>query len=45
VWLEDPVLEGAFTFQTPLSMGYTLDHRVPMLESAIDGDPGTPVEQ
>jgi len=41
VWLEDPVLEAAFSFQTPLSMGYTLDHLVPLLEAAIDGDPST----
>jgi iron complex transport system substrate-binding protein len=44
VWLEDPVLEAAFSFQTPLAMRYTLENLVPQLALAIDGDPATTID-
>lgn len=36
-------LAGAMSFSSVLSLPYLLDNFVPMLETAIDGDPGTEV--
>ncbi|MGH3086660.1 MAG: iron-siderophore ABC transporter substrate-binding protein [Rubrobacteraceae bacterium] len=41
---DDKVLDGALSFSTVLSLPYALDNLVPMLASAIDGDPDTTVE-
>jgi iron complex transport system substrate-binding protein len=41
----DDVLSGAFSFASLLSMPYMLDHLVPQLEAAADGDPSTPVPE
>ncbi|WMT86058.1 ABC transporter substrate-binding protein [Pelagibacterium sp. 26DY04] len=40
----DYLLSGAFSFATPLSLNYLLDRLEPLIEAAVDGDPGTPVE-
>jgi len=39
------VLYGALSFSTVLSLPYAVDHLVPLLAAAIDGDPSTPVPQ
>ena len=39
----DAILSGAFSYSSLLSIGYALDHLVPLLEAAIDGDPATKV--
>ncbi len=39
----DPLLGGAFSHGTPLSLDYVIEHLVPELELALDGDPTTPV--
>lgn len=39
----DPVLGAAMSYSSPLSLGYTLDRLVPLLEVALDGDPKTVV--
>lgn len=39
----DDLLSGAFSFSSLLSIDYALDQLVPMIELAIDGDPGTVV--
>lgn len=36
-------LGGAFSFASPLSLGFLLDELVPELVLALDGDPATPV--
>jgi iron complex transport system substrate-binding protein len=36
---------GALGYSSPLSLPYLIDEAVPMLAAAVDGDPGTPVEQ
>jgi iron complex transport system substrate-binding protein len=41
IWLEDPVLEAAISFQTPLSVEFALDELAGQLEAALDGDPAT----
>ncbi|MDN4483667.1 ABC transporter substrate-binding protein [Demequina lignilytica] len=41
VWLTDTVLEGAFFANSPSSIAYTIEHMVPLLEAALDGDPAT----
>lgn len=43
VWLTDSILEGAFFANSPSSIEFALDAFVPMLESALDGDPATEV--
>jgi len=40
----DPLLTGALSHSSPLSLAYALDRLVPLLEQAADGDPRTPVE-
>lgn len=40
VWV-DPVLNGALSFMTPLSIPYALDRLAPLLQGALDGDPAT----
>ena len=37
-------LAGASSFVTALTLPYLLDNLVPMLASAVDGDPATKVE-
>lgn len=37
----DGVLAGAIYFTTPLSLPYVLDHLVPLLEKAMEGNPET----
>lgn len=39
----DDLLTGAFSFSSLLSIDYALDKLVPLIELAIDGDPGTAV--
>ncbi|HWL44261.1 MAG TPA: iron-siderophore ABC transporter substrate-binding protein [Ilumatobacter sp.] len=41
--LADPLLGGAFSHFSPLSFDYVIEHLVPELELALDGDPGTAV--
>lgn len=41
--LADPLLAGAFSHASPLSYPYVLEHLVPELELALDGDTATPV--
>lgn len=41
--LADPMLAGAFSHANPLSFDYVLEHLVPELELALDGDPATVV--
>lgn len=43
IWIEEPVLEGAFFANSPSSIQYSLDALVPQLTAALDGDPATPV--
>lgn len=43
VWIDSQILEGAFSFSSPLSLAFALDHLVPMLAAAIDGNAATPV--
>lgn len=43
VWVDSQLLEGAFSFSSPLSLDFALDHLVPMLAAAIDGNAATPV--
>lgn len=42
--LVDPLLAGAFSHGSPLSFEYVVEHLVPQLEAALDGDPATVVE-
>lgn len=37
----DPILSAALSHSSPLSLTYALDHIVPLLEAAMDGDPAT----
>ncbi len=39
----DAVLSGAFSYSSLLSIGYALDHLVPQIEAAVDGNPDTKV--
>ncbi|MEM8541421.1 MAG: ABC transporter substrate-binding protein [Pseudomonadota bacterium] len=39
----DPLLSSALSHSSPLSIEYAIDRLVPLLESAMDGDPDTPV--
>ena len=39
----DPLLGGAFSHFSPLSFDYVIEHLVPELELALDGDPATVV--
>lgn len=39
----DKMLAGAFSYASPLSLGYLLDRMVPEIELAVDGDPATVV--
>lgn len=39
----DPILGGALSFSSPLSLPYALDRLVPALAAAVDGDPDTAV--
>ena len=39
----DPLLSSALSHSSPLSLDYTLDRLVPLIEAAIDGDPATVV--
>jgi iron complex transport system substrate-binding protein len=39
----DPLLGGAFSHGTPLSLDYVIEQLVPELELALDGDPATAV--
>lgn len=39
----DALLSGAFSFASPLSIDYLLEHLVPELALAVDGDPATVV--
>ena len=39
----DDVLSGAFSYSSLLSIGYAIDHLVPLIEVATDGDPETKV--
>ena len=41
--LADPLLAGAFSHASPLSYPYVIEHLVPELELALDGDPATAV--
>ncbi len=41
--LADPVLSGAFSHGSPLSIEYVVDELVPQLALAVDGDPATVV--
>jgi iron complex transport system substrate-binding protein len=43
VSLEDGVLAGALSFQTPLALGFLIDTIPPLVAAAVDGDPGTPI--
>ncbi|MGH9272565.1 MAG: hypothetical protein ACRDZ2_14980 [Ilumatobacteraceae bacterium] len=44
VFLDDPVLGGAASFSSVLSLPYLLDELVPRLAAAADGDPATPTD-
>jgi iron complex transport system substrate-binding protein len=37
----DTILSGAFSYSSLLSIDYALDHLVPLIEAAVDGDPAT----
>jgi iron complex transport system substrate-binding protein len=39
----DTILSGAFSYSSLLSINYALDHLVPLIEAAVDGDPATTV--
>ena len=39
----DPLVSGAFSFASPLSIDYLLEQLVPELALAVDGDPATVV--
>ena len=41
--ITDPLLSGAFSFGSPLSIEYLLENLVPELALAVDGDPATVV--
>jgi iron complex transport system substrate-binding protein len=41
--LADPLLSGAFSHSSPLSLAYVIDELVPELALAVDGDPTTAV--
>lgn len=41
----DFLLNGAFSFSSPLSIPYLLDELVPQLEAAVDGDPSTTIPE
>lgn len=41
--MADPVLSGAFSHGSPLSIEYVVDNLVPELAIAVDGDPATEV--
>lgn len=43
VFLDTTLSDVAFSFASPLSIPFTLDHLVPRLAAAVDGDPGTAV--
>lgn len=45
VFLEDKVLNGAFSFATVLSLPLVLDELVPKIAAAVDGDPETGVKE
>lgn len=40
IWA-DEVLTGAMSFQSPLSIGWAMDQMIPMLDTALDGNPAT----
>jgi iron complex transport system substrate-binding protein len=42
VFLDDPIVGGAASFSSVLSLPYYLDAIVPRLAAAVDGDPATP---
>ena len=44
VFLDDPILGGAASFGSVLSLPYVLDELVPRLAAAADGDPATPTD-
>lgn len=44
LFLTDPVLSGALTYSTALSIPYAIDGLVPRLAAAVDGDPATEPE-
>jgi len=39
----DAILSGAFSYSSLLSIDYALDHLVPLIDAAVDGDPATVV--
>jgi iron complex transport system substrate-binding protein len=41
--IADPLLSGAFSFSSPLSLQFVVDELVPELALAVDGDPQTAV--
>ncbi|PZF83819.1 ABC transporter substrate-binding protein [Jiangella anatolica] len=43
VFLDTAATDVAFSFASPLSIRFTLDHLVPQLVAALDGDPATEV--
>jgi iron complex transport system substrate-binding protein len=44
LFLTDPVLSGALTFSTVLSIPYAIEGLVPQIAATIDGDPSTAPE-
>jgi iron complex transport system substrate-binding protein len=44
VFLDNPVVGGAASFSSVLSLPYYLDEIVPRLAAAVDGDPATPTD-
>jgi iron complex transport system substrate-binding protein len=44
LFLTDPVLSGALTFSTVLSIPYAIDGLLPQLSAVVDGDPATEPE-
>ena len=40
--IADPLLAAAFSHASPLSLEYVIEHLVPELALAVDGDPATP---